>query len=399
MGLKLKQTQLHFYRSEVSPGIYKTKARLVRTNYSRKKARGTLHKIVRLSEKVTGDVVSISKALDSRKPTTIRGDVSLGAAKGVYNAVKLPTKAVLNTALAAESAKLYAQDFVRKQALQKASETYKSYAHDDTNKAAVGATSVTFAAVKGLNTHISEVRDFKVARTNAKHQRNRYRRIVKRSKARLNTHKADFNKSKDKYNYQKKKYKSSDKSKTQRLRLKLEKKDYKFAKKQYKSYKRGTKRLERKIHRSHTTLQRPVPIALKPIGYAGKSGFSVARNKAESADETNDVLRGGIKAYDVTKTVIRGTHSAARAVDSKYQDHLKKSISKGNEKLKLQHDRLSKGDVKRPESAYSKFRKRWKRANRNSNGSVKEVVKNFVKEAASIAGAAEADNIIYRFMV
>ena len=69
-----KQFQVHFERQPDEQGQYRTNVRLVRGEKTyHGNNRGLLHKIVNAKYRITGDVPSVTKAINITQPTTFRG--------------------------------------------------------------------------------------------------------------------------------------------------------------------------------------------------------------------------------------------------------------------------------------------------------------------------------------
>ena len=103
--------QLQLKRTQDQNGGFHTKMHFVRTDVPQlQKSRGVIHKAVSFRHRISGDIPSLTKHLQSQQPKTKKAIVAKAAAQGAWADVKLTAKAGINTALAAETTALTIKD-------------------------------------------------------------------------------------------------------------------------------------------------------------------------------------------------------------------------------------------------------------------------------------------------
>ena len=106
-----KQFQVQFDRKPNQQGKFKTKAHLVRSEKMyHGNNRGVLHKIVNAKYRVTGDVPSITRTINSIQPTTFKGKALKKTAQTANRIAHDTVNTVVHTDLAAETAAILTTD-------------------------------------------------------------------------------------------------------------------------------------------------------------------------------------------------------------------------------------------------------------------------------------------------
>ena len=115
MAFKKKQEKhlrLNFYKAPNKSGKLVTKVRVRREAFTPNRARGLFHKLTNFRDVASGDIPSVTAALNSVKPENKVGKTALAAAKGAYKAVRFTAKTAVKTAHIAENTLLFASDVV-----------------------------------------------------------------------------------------------------------------------------------------------------------------------------------------------------------------------------------------------------------------------------------------------
>ena len=152
-----KQIQLNFQRNQVGENKFKTTARLVwgeRTNFE--KQHGVIHRVVGLSDRLTGDVPSLTKTLNSIQPETIRGSAALGVVKGGYNFTRTTVKTAVKGALFTESVATGITDVATRKLVRKYQEDFVRNANDDANRGMLSAGGLIGDMYKGIKNYHQE---------------------------------------------------------------------------------------------------------------------------------------------------------------------------------------------------------------------------------------------------
>lgn len=113
MAFKKKQEKhlrLNFYKAPNRHGKLVTRVRVRREEFTPKKERGLFHKLTNFSDVASGDIPSVTTALNSVKPKNKVGKAALTAAKGAYRTVRFTAKTTVKTAHIAEDSLLFTAD-------------------------------------------------------------------------------------------------------------------------------------------------------------------------------------------------------------------------------------------------------------------------------------------------
>lgn len=160
-----RSKQFHLRFDRVQKGKrYKTTVRIERgdKNYSGNN-HGLLHRTVNLKHRVIGDVPSVTKAIDSIQPETVKGKIAKGTAKAVNTAGHAAVHTAVNTGLAAETLTLNTADAVRNEVTHKLRQKYTQEAVDDGHRGTIAAARIAFDAVNGTRRHLTLKRQNRVA--------------------------------------------------------------------------------------------------------------------------------------------------------------------------------------------------------------------------------------------
>ena len=123
---------MQFDRKPNKHGKFKTKARLVRSEKMyHGNNRGVLHKIVNAKYRVTGDVPSVTRTINSIQPTTFKGKALKKTAQSANRIAHDTVNTVVHTGLAAETAAIRTADDVSREIIDQARRKYTREAVDD----------------------------------------------------------------------------------------------------------------------------------------------------------------------------------------------------------------------------------------------------------------------------
>lgn len=360
--LKSKQPKkfvVVFTRKATKNGKFKTKFRVRRIESSVGKERGILHKVVGLKGRFVGDKPSLSKKIDSFKPTTTKGKLGKTALKLTYSGTKKAVNLALHTGLAAEPAALSASGVAGRAAMNTIRQKYSSAAVDDASRgviAGIGVARATFAGAKAIRQHKKLKNQYKLEKVDYKLKKLEYRgkrkgeisQGLKDNKTSLNQLKSHNEKFLNSYKSQLKTAKKSGNSKhVTRVRLKTakrkklfkaESKLMKVQRNKLKFEKKSTKKLIRS-QRKITKLSNPGFIAFKPFKFGGKKLAASAWQKAVNADNSNDFMTAANKIKQTAST-LRKTKAQRLQKQKKKQKKLQKNQAKKNKKLQKSESKL-----------------------------------------------------------
>ena len=116
--------------------------------------RGLLHKAVNLKHRVTGDAPSVTKAIDSLHPETIKGKIDKKAAQAVNTAAHTAVNTAVNAGLGAETLAINTADAVKSDVTHKLRRKYTQEAVDDYHRGTFATVRIAADAVKGTHRHL-----------------------------------------------------------------------------------------------------------------------------------------------------------------------------------------------------------------------------------------------------
>lgn len=371
--------QLQLKRTQDQNGGFHTKMHFVRTDVPQlQKSRGVIHKAVSFRHRISGDIPSLTKHLQSQQPKTKKAIVAKAAAQGAWADVKLTAKAGINTALAAETTALTIKDIGWCEVKRKIAYKYQRDVSnvDDANHGLLASGKIVKDAVVGFQRFQRQKVTLKQERqrlvqkkqhtmllaekTNQSLQKSVHRQIEK--KAEFISRKKDFRISK----------KNGTVTPLQKTALKRRKQVYRFEKKKYQKFKRTTYRIQKKetkayfLQKKIVKFSKPKPLIFMPISYAGARAKSSSWQKAVSADADNDFMR---LADAGVRTARRFQKSPAQKTKKaqKNQKSLQKKSSQTQVKLKQQESKLKQSS--------SKQQQRKKKANHKKRTKKKSSLK------------------------
>ena len=114
--------------------------------------RGILHKIVNAKYRVTGDVPSVTRTVNSIQPTTFKGKALKRTAQTANRIAHDTVNTVVHTGLAAETAAIRTADDVSREIVDQARRKYTREAVDDYHRGTFAALRIGADAVKGTKT-------------------------------------------------------------------------------------------------------------------------------------------------------------------------------------------------------------------------------------------------------
>lgn len=380
--LKSKQPKkfvVVFTRKTTKNGKFKTKFRVRRIESSVEKERGILHKVVGLKGRFVGDKPSLSKKIDSFKPTTTKGKFGKKAIKLTYSGTKKVANLTIQAGLAFESARITVSDVAGRAAMNTIKQKYSSAAVDDASRgviAGIGVARATFVGAKTIRQHKKLKNQYKLEKVDYKLKKHEYKgqrkdkitqclKDNKTSLSRLKSHNERFFNS---YKSQlKTAKKSGNKKHVSRVRLKTakrkklfksESKLMKVQRSKLKFEKKSTKKLIKSQHKI-AKLSNPGFIAFKPFKFGGKKLAASAWQKAVNADNSNDFMIAANKIKQISSTV-RRTKAQRLQKQRKKHRKLQKNQAKKNQKLQKNESKLKakakKAKIhKKPASTKARF--------------------------------------------
>lgn len=389
-----KQFQLQFKRQQNRCGNFRTKINIVRGEKNYKyQHKGLLHRLVNQKSRIVGDVPSVTKALKSIKPKTIRGHIAKKAAQAVNFAVHDVVQTAVDIGLGAETVGMKIADSGAKNIKNKYIQKYRQEALDDYHKGVIKLGTTSVDAVKGTFNHFKVKKQFKVEKARYRlkkaeyklfklqdyHQLSdiqnktcskkwKYREIKNNFKAfdrqrRVVTSEDRFNRNVRKFRYKKRSKQLKTEIKQNKNKIKQLKSEKKFRKKELKNQWRIA------------DLYRPAPIALKPVSYTSKQMAASKWQKAVYEDESNDFMKvtDEIKRHGVDKAVQKMSYHNLKEKNHKKKQKLDASNKKKKHKLKKQEYKL-----KDKQSDLHNYKKR--RNNQKPN-----MLMNFLKHLKNMA--------------
>jgi hypothetical protein len=304
-----REIRVHFERKEQN-GKFHTTAKLVLAKRTDSPKAGLLHSAVYMARNsFEGDIPSVTRKINSFKPTTVKGKVFKAAAKTTNFVVHDVGRTALDVGLASETLALNTVGLTGK-ALKKGGrilyDKYQRTSTDDVNRAAIASSKLVLDARKGLKKHLKEKRECKLEKREYKLQKSELRNFkekefkpkLKKSKAELNAKKGKFKAVKKNYTQAKKRLKGD--NQTLNLRKALYKKrraKFNKSKKQIKlEIKLFTDKSKKLLGSTLTAslkykYSKPKSILRKSSEYGAKSLASSAHQKLLLADERNDMVK------------------------------------------------------------------------------------------------------------
>ena len=238
---------MQFDRKPNQQGKFKTKAHLVRSEKMyHGNNRGVLHKIVNAKYRVTGDVPSITRTINSIQPTTFKGKALKKTAQTANRIAHDTVNTVVHTDLAAETAAILTTDNVSREIVDQARRKYTREAVDDYHRGTFAALRIGADAVKGTKRHFKLKKQYRLEKAkyrlkkadNQLFQVEKYQPEKRKAVKRLRKNKADFKE-------QKAQYQNSEKTNLNKALLlrrkqmyQQEKRELKFRKKELSSEKK-----------------------------------------------------------------------------------------------------------------------------------------------------------------
>lgn len=345
-----KQFQVQFDRKSNSQGKFKTKARLVRSEkMCHGNNRGILHKIVNAKYRVTGDVPSVTRTVNSIQPTTFKGKALKRTAQTANRIAHDTVNTVVHTGLAAETAAIRTADDVSREIVDQARRKYTREAIDDYHRGTFAALRIGADAVKGTKRHFKLKKQYRLEKAKYRlkkadyqlFQVEKYQPEKRKAVKRLRKNKADFKE-------QKAQYQSSEKSNLNKAHLlrrkqmyQQEKRELKFRKKELSSEKKHRRKsfaIQKKIKKDAN----PGFLLTKPVKYTGNRMKASAWQKTVNADSENDVLQAldSAKRRVITPAVQKASKPQRLQRERKKRDRISEKEQKSRDKLQRQDHRL-----------------------------------------------------------
>lgn len=370
-----KQIQLNFQRNQVGENKFKTTARLVwgeKTNFEKK--HGVFHRVVGLSDRLTGDVPSLTKTLNSIQPETIRGSAALGVVKGGYNFTRTTVKTAVKGALVTESVATGITDVATRKLVRKYQEDFVCKANDDANRAMLSAGGLISDMYKGIKNyhqekdrHSYQQKQLDYAKSNFIRNSSQNAQKLFQQKGNYKTAKTNFQRrKKDFKSFQKKAHKEfvrkqsnfigknknkftrSKKSNIRKQLYKRRKKIFKQQRKDYMSFKRNTKKLDKNLKKDvkqrEKQLKGSKPLSMvsvsRPVNYAGKKAVSKGWRKAVNTDSDNDFMQAAGSIVDKAQGIARNRKNHKFQQQQKKTKRLQSKIADKQSKLKMREGKL-----------------------------------------------------------
>ena len=110
-NIKGHHLRLKFYKTQNKKGFVK-KAKLSFEKFTPQKRRGLFNKVYHFRDDITGDVPSITAALNTKAPKTAAGRIALTATKGTYKFTRTAVKTVFRSAVFVEDKLFFAADLI-----------------------------------------------------------------------------------------------------------------------------------------------------------------------------------------------------------------------------------------------------------------------------------------------
>ena len=124
--------------------------------------RGILHKIVNAKYRVTGDVPSVTRTVNSIQPTTFKGKALKRTAQTANRIAHDTVNTVVHTGLAAETAAIRTADDVSREIVDQARRKYTREAVDDYHRGTFAALRIGADAVKGTKRHFKLKKQYRL---------------------------------------------------------------------------------------------------------------------------------------------------------------------------------------------------------------------------------------------
>lgn len=384
---KNQEYKIKFERTEdKSSGKFKTTVSLVKGDkgFKYKKA-GVLHATdYAVNNRIIGDKPSVTKAINSWKPTTKKGQAVKLTVKSVNFAVHKTAKLTKHTGLLTETAVLKAGNTVGRFSINHAKNKFNAEVNSS-NADVAKMSATTVKAIKrgvgGLNQHHKLKKnyrytkaDFKLAKADYKvFKADSFKQGIEANKLKVKDLKK-LNKSRIKLKKTQKKVnarvhssvakspaiKKSTSKRVLKPEIKLDKKILKIEKKQLLSTKKFKKK-EMKNKKKIKNLSKPTPLLLMPVKAGSKKIAASSWQKAISADERNDLMKAASSAksgYDKFK----GAKKSKLHKKQKKQNKLQKKEVKKKNKLQSKDKKLQKKksvlDEKWKKGKYKKKKKK-----------------------------------------
>ena len=162
--------------------------------------RGILHKIVNAKYRVTGDVPSVTRTVNSIQPTTFKGKALKRTAQTANRIAHDTVNTVVHTGLAAETAAIRTADDVSREIVDQARRKYTREAVDDYHRGTFAALRIGADAVKGTKRHFKLKKQYRLEKAkyrlkkadNQLFQVEKYQPEKRKAVKRLRKNKADF---------------------------------------------------------------------------------------------------------------------------------------------------------------------------------------------------------------
>ena len=389
-----KQIQLNFQRNQVGDNKFKTTARLVwgeRTNFE--KQHGVVHRVVGLSERVTGDVPSLTKKLNSIQPETLKGTVALGTVKGSYDFVKATTKTAVKGALVTESVMTSLTDVTSRKLVRKYQEDFVRNANDDANRGMLSAGGLVGDMYKGIKNYHQEKdrhsyhqKQLDYAKSNfIRNSTQNAQKLVeqkenyKANKTNFQRHKKDFK------GFQKKTHKEfvrteskfmqnpkianftrSEKSDIRKQLYNRRKKIFKQQRKDYMALKHDTKKLDKYLSKEVKQREKqlkdskPLSMVSRPVNYAGKKAANKGWRKAVNTDSDNDFMQAAGAVVDAAQGIARNQKAHKFKQEQKKTKRLQSKIANRQSKLKMREGKLKSKNYAAQTRKKRQMRKQFK---------------------------------------
>ena len=341
---------MQFDRKPNQQGKFKTKAHLVRSEKMyHGNNRGVLHKIVNDKYRVTGDVPSITRTINSIQPTTFKGKALKKTSQTSNRIAHDTVNTVVHTDLAAETAAILTTDNVSREIVDQARRKYTREAVDDYHRGTFAALRIGADAVKGTKRHFKLKKQYRLEKAkyrlkkadNQLFQVEKYQPEKRKAVKRLRKNKADFKE-------QKAQYQNSEKTNLNKALLlrrkqmyQQEKRELKFRKKELSSEKKHRRKsfaIQKKIKKDAN----PGFLLTKPVKYTGNRMKASAWQKTVNADSENDVLHAlnSAKRRVITPAMQKVSKPQRLQRERKNRDRISEKEQKSRDKLQKQDHRL-----------------------------------------------------------
>lgn len=387
-----KQFKIQFTRESSSSGKYKTRFKLVREERSAPVERGIIHRINNLKYRFTGDVPSVSKAIDSMHSGSLK--ITLKAAD---KAVRIPAGTVMKAGLAAETAVMRTAENAEQEIRYKLKSKYRQHAVDDGNRAVVFTAETISDTARGLMRHHRQKVNYRIEAGKLKELK-LDRRIYSKDRIKnLKSRKKELRLSKKKFREIKKDFRTVSRNsssyslrknlvKERKVQYRIKLKEQKSEVKKLKTEIKGSK-AKLKNQKKITRHSKPGVLALKPAAYAGRQIKQSAWQKAAYEDDTNDALRAAdtVKRHGTDRAVRNLNHSSKLHRQNRKRSRLEAKESRSGNRLQKQDNRLSNRKTKNKNKYKTRSRNRQMSAGQKVQAEFKKLLNTSVTAAKSDA--------------